>query len=32
MALRDLTRRHGLSLSFERIYRGYSYYAVLSRP
>jgi S-adenosylmethionine-diacylgycerolhomoserine-N-methlytransferase len=29
--LRDLARRHALTLSFQRIYRGYSYYAVLSR-
>ena len=30
-ALRDLARRHGLTLAFERLYRGYSYYAVLRR-
>lgn len=29
--LRDLARRHGLAVSFERFYRGYSYYAVLRR-
>lgn len=29
--LRRLAARHGLQLSFERLYRGYSYYAVLSR-
>ena len=30
-ALEALALRHGLSLAFERIYRGYSYYAVLTR-
>jgi S-adenosylmethionine-diacylgycerolhomoserine-N-methlytransferase len=30
-ALRDLALRHGLKLSFERLYRGYSYYGVLRR-
>lgn len=29
--LRDLARKHDLSLSSERIYRGYAYYAVLRR-
>lgn len=29
--LSDLARRHGLSSSFEHIYRGYGYYAVLAR-
>ena len=29
--LRELAGRHGLALSFERIYRGYSYHAVLRR-
>jgi S-adenosylmethionine-diacylgycerolhomoserine-N-methlytransferase len=29
--LTALSNRHGLSLNFERIYRGYSYYAVLKR-
>lgn len=27
----DLARQHGLTPSFERLYRGYSYYAVLER-
>ena len=27
----DLARRHGLTPTFERLYRGYSYYAVLTR-
>ncbi|MGE0699337.1 MAG: class I SAM-dependent methyltransferase [Hyphomicrobiaceae bacterium] len=29
--LRSLAARHDLSISFERIYRGYGYYAVLAR-
>jgi len=29
--LTDLSRRHDLTLSFERLYRGYSHYAVLGR-
>ncbi len=31
-ALQRLAATHGLALSFQRLYRGYSYYAVLSRP
>lgn len=30
-ALRALAHRHALTMSFERIYRGYGYYAVLGR-
>lgn len=30
-ALASLTARHGLDLRFQRLYRGYSYYAVLTR-
>ncbi len=31
VVLGDLARRHGLTLTFERLYRGYSYSAVLAR-